>query len=206
MSGKKHKKVVLAAIALLMLWLIVWLHHGPLASPNASVTLVSSELLPAPAPGQEFDFLLGDWQLQVTPKVSSLVVLIHGAPRLLGRWRAQREGDVRSIRDQLRIFDRSGNPISEMLSQRRYQRERQLWTVQSQDQARQRQSTGSARWHEHRLEVLSQARDGNGQTSEVRSYFSEITADRFMLIQERRSDANAPFERIFEIIATRVQR
>ena len=44
----------------------------------------------APAEAAQFDFLVGQWELEVTPKVGGLGAMIHGAPRLVGSWKAWR--------------------------------------------------------------------------------------------------------------------
>src|SRR5437764_1451564 len=91
-----------ALVGVLMLPGLAAAQHG---TPGAS--------RPAAAPPTEasqFDFLLGQWELTVMPKVSSLAAAIHGAPRLLGTWKGWRAMDGYGIEDELRIVDGSGNP------------------------------------------------------------------------------------------------
>src|ERR1041384_7768017 len=56
----------------------------------------SSSARPALTPAKEasqFDFLIGQWELVVTPKVNSLAAKIHGAPTFVGTWKAWRAVD-----------------------------------------------------------------------------------------------------------------
>ena len=66
----------------------------------------------APREATQYDFLVGQWELTVTPKVSGLVGLIHGAPKLRGSWKGARALDGWGIEDELRIADESGNPVA----------------------------------------------------------------------------------------------
>src|SRR5262245_40799697 len=59
---------------------------------------------PALSPAREasqFDFLVGQWELVVTPKVNSLAAKIHGAPTFLGTWKAWRAVDGFGVEDEL---------------------------------------------------------------------------------------------------------
>ena len=42
----------------------------------------------APREAEQFAFLVGHWEVTVTPKVSSLAARIHGSPTYLGTWKA----------------------------------------------------------------------------------------------------------------------
>jgi len=81
-----------------------------LTCPVAAVAQHSGDAMAAvssaPAETKQFDFLLGQWQLEVHPKVSSLVAIIHGAPRLVGTWKAERSPDGLGVDDEMRIVDR----------------------------------------------------------------------------------------------------
>src|SRR4051812_21554394 len=78
--------------------------HGATGSARPALT-------PAREAGQ-FDFLIGQWDLVVTPKANSLAAKIHGSPTFLGMWKAWRAVDGFGVEDELRIMDRSGNPSS----------------------------------------------------------------------------------------------
>src|SRR5215212_7990315 len=69
-------------------------------------------LPPTTAQATQFDFLVGQWDVTVIPKVSSLVARMHGVPKRLGTWKAWRAFDGRGLEDELRITDAAGNPRS----------------------------------------------------------------------------------------------
>src|SRR4051812_9903839 len=85
-------------------------------------------LTPAKEAGQ-FDFLIGQWELVVTPKVNSLAAKIHGSPKFLGTWKAWRAVDGFGVEDELRIMDRSGNPSSLSQALRVYSANERKWII-----------------------------------------------------------------------------
>ena len=88
--------------------------------------------MPAVTPAKEatqFDFLVGQWEIEVTPKVSGLAAMIHGAPRLTGTWKAWRAFDGFGVDDELRVVDGSGNPIALSHGQRVYDAKAKRWML-----------------------------------------------------------------------------
>jgi hypothetical protein len=83
----------------------------------------------APAEAKQFDFLLGQWELDVHPKVSGLAAMFHGAPKLSGIWKAWRALDGLVIEDEMRIVDASGNPKSLTRAQRIWSTHDARWKV-----------------------------------------------------------------------------
>ena len=65
----------------------------------------------APAEARQFDFLVGQWELEVKPKVNAMIAMFHGTPKLAGSWKAWRALDGFGIEDEVRIVDASGNPM-----------------------------------------------------------------------------------------------
>src|SRR5436305_4499139 len=101
-----------------------------LSAPAAAQHVTAGTTRPAAAPpgeASQFDFLIGQWELTVMPKVSSLAAAIHGAPRLLGTWKGWRAMDGYGIEDELRIVDGSGNPSALMHSLRAYDDNAHQW-------------------------------------------------------------------------------
>ncbi len=58
-----------------------------------------------PAESKQFDFLLGQWDVEVQVKMSGLAAAIHGASRLVGTMKASRVLDGLAVEDELRVVD-----------------------------------------------------------------------------------------------------
>jgi hypothetical protein len=149
---------------------------------------------PANAPAREatqFDFLVGQWELEVTPRVSSLAARIHGAPKLLGSWKAWKALDGFGIEDELRIMDRSGNPSALSLAVRVWNASERRWLVTSTDAYRARVSQAAAQWDG---KVMSQLGNADGGLVRTRSRFSAITPTAFRFEQDRSEDGGKTWE------------
>lgn len=161
----------------------------------------------APAEAAQFDFLIGQWELEVSPKVSGLVAMIHGAPKLAGSWKAWKAFDGLGVEDELRIVDAGGNPKSLVHSLRLYDARGRQWMVTGLDVYRARFGQSQGSWQAGELRL-----DGSGQTAEgkpmlTRTRFSEITADRFKMRQDRSYDNGANWEEAtLTVVARRVSR
>lgn len=142
----------------------------------------------APAEAKQFDFLIGQWELEVKPKVNSLAAMIHGAPKLVGSWKAWRGFDGFGVEDELRIVDASGNPMSLNQALRVYDRNQNRWTIVGLDVYRARVSNSTAQWQGGEMRL-----DGNGTDSEGKPFLSRtryfgITPDAFRMQQDHSSD------------------
>lgn len=188
---------MLARIALLLAFACVAPHataqsHG---SPPAT---------DAPAEAKQFDFLVGEWSVEVRPKVSSLAAMVHGAPRLVGTWKAWRAFDGFGIEDELRIVDASGNPASLSRSWRVYSRNDQQWLVGGVDVYRGRMSSARGTWQGNAMLVEASGTDAEGKPYAVRTRFNAITPDGFELVQDRSADGGKTWdEGVLEMTATR---
>ncbi len=160
---------------------------------------------PANTPAREaaqFDFLVGQWELEVTPKVSSLAARIHGAPRLLGSWKGWKALDGHGIEDELRIVDRSGNPTALSLAVRVWNAAERRWVVSSTDAYRARVTQATAQWDGT---VMSLVGTADGGMLRTRSRFSAITPGTFRFEQDRSEDGGKTWqERALVIQARRV--
>lgn len=167
--------------------------HASRATPPAAT--------PAPEASQ-FDFLVGQWELEVTPKVSSLAARIHGAPKLLGSWKAWKAMDGFGLEDELRIVDRSGNPSTLSLAVRAWSPGERRWLVTSTDAYRARVTQSTATWDG---KVMSLAGASDGGAVRTRSRFSAITGSTFRYEQDRSEDGGRTWsERALVIQARRV--
>ncbi|HET9483826.1 MAG TPA: hypothetical protein VFO79_07705 [Xanthomonadales bacterium] len=182
------------AAGLLALALPAAAQHGPGRAPASG---------PA-AEARQFDFLVGDWTLEVKPKVGSLAAMIHGAPRLVGSWSARRALDGHGIEDTLRIVDASGNPSTLNRALRIWSPGERRWLVSSVDVYRARVVAATAQWRDGEMHVASSGTDAEGKPFQTRTRFHAITKDAFRMTQDRSHDAGASWdEAVLVIEATR---
>lgn len=159
----------------------------------------------APREAAQFDFLIGQWELELSPKVNGLAAMIHGAPRLRGSWKAWRAFDGFGVDDELRVSDASGNPVTLSHAQRIFDAKTQRWLISGLDVYRARFSTASAQWLNGEMRLSGTGSSNEGKPLLTRSRFFEITPDRFRMQQDRSSDNGASWdEAVLTITAKRV--
>lgn len=160
---------------------------------------------PANVPAREaaqFDFLVGQWELEVRPKVNSLAARIHGAPKFLGSWKAWKIMDGFAVEDELRIMDRSGNPSALFHSVRQWSPADRRWMVTGHDAYRSRVSSATATW-DGKVMLIEGA--GDGAQSRTRTRISAITLTAFHWEQDRSDDGGKTWtEKALVIDARRV--
>lgn len=155
------------------------------------------------APANGFDFLVGDWSLDVRVKVSGLAAWIHGTPKLVGTWNARRTDT--GIDDELKIFDASGNPRTSLRSQRTWDAAAARWSITSADAYHARNGSATGRQEGDDMRVDGSHTDGDGKTTLTRTRYYAITRDAFRLRQDRSYDDGATWdEGALEIDAKRV--
>lgn len=187
----------------LLLCLTLLLLLLPPAPAQAQHSAAAPDTPPA-ASAHQFDFLLGTWTLEVRPKVSSLAALIHGAPRLLGTWQAQRAFDGRGVEDELRIVDAAGNPSGHSHALRIWSETEQRWQVSTLDVPRARFVAAQAEWREGEMHQQGRGVDADGETYLSRTRYHDIGPDGFRLSQERSYDEGASWDEVLQIVATRL--
>lgn len=172
--------------------------HGG-ANPAAAAAL--------PAEAAQFDFLVGQWELEVSPKVSSLAAMIHGAPKLVGSWKAWKSFDGLGLDDELRIVDASGNPVSLSHAQRIYDSKARRWLVSGLDVYRARFGSSTGQWQDGEMRLEGSGQTADGKPMLTRTRFSEITPERFKMRQDRSYDNGASWEEgTLTVVARRVAR
>ena len=149
---------------------------------------IAAEATSASAETKQFDFLLGEWQLEVRPKVSGLAAMIHGTPKLVGTWKAWRVLDGLGIEDELRVVDASGNPLSLTRALRVYAKDAARWQVGSIDAYHGRTSEGSGALRDGELRFEGHGTDAQGKTTLTRTRYFDITPDSFRMLQDRSID------------------
>jgi len=160
-------------------------HTPPAAAPGGAT---------APAEAKQFDFMLGQWELEVHPKVSGLAAMIHGAPKLVGTWKAWRVLDGLGIEDEMRIVDASANPISLSRALRIYAKADARWKVGGVDATRGRVSESSGQWQNGEMRLEGRATDAEGKPVITRTRYFEISADAFRMQQDRSSDGGQTWD------------
>ena len=148
----------------------------------------------APAQARQFDFLIGEWELEVRPRVSSLAARLHGAPKLSGTWTASRAFDGWGIQDELRIVDAGGNLQAMTHSLRVFDATALRWSQMGLDVLRARYSPSSGEWRDGEMVVTAQATDQDGKPHLVRVRFHSITASTFRYEQARSYDGGRKWD------------
>ncbi|MEO6277133.1 hypothetical protein [Roseateles sp.] len=161
----------------------------------------------APAEAAQFDFLVGQWELEVAPKASGLVAMIHGTPKLVGSWKAWRSFDGYGLDDELRIVDASGNPLSLNHSQRVFDAKAKRWLVSGLDVYRARFGSASGQWQGGEMRLEGSGQSAEGKPVLTRTRFFEITPERFKMRQDRSLDNGATWEEgTLTVVAKRISR
>lgn len=158
-----------------------------------------------PREATQFDFLVGQWEVTVTPKVTSLAARIHGAPKLLGTWKAWRAFDGFGVEDELRIVDGSGNPNSLSYALRVYNAAERRWEITGMDVYRARPSAATAVANDGEVVQSGRGVDADGKEYLTRTRFFGITANAFRFQQDRSTDGGRTWtEAVLKMEAKRV--
>jgi hypothetical protein len=168
--------------------------------------LPSALFAQVPAPeSQQFDFLLGQWELDVQPKVSGIAAAIHGSPKLVGTWKAWRALDGLAVEDEMRVVDASGNPISLSHALRTYSKSEGRWKVQGLDAYRSRFSESSGQLQGGEMRMSGRGFDAEGHPVVTRIRYYDIGANGFRMQQDRSSDDGRNWdEGVVTVVARRV--
>jgi hypothetical protein len=148
----------------------------------------------APAAATQFDFLVGQWEVTLTPKATTLATRIHGVPKLSGIWKAWRAMDGFGVEDELRIVDGSGNPNAYLRTTRLYDGTQRLWTQMSLDVYRARFTPATAEWVNGEMRIRSLGRDAEGVAYVQRVRFFEITPTSFKTQTDRSTDGEQTWD------------
>lgn len=148
----------------------------------------------APPEAAQFDFLIGQWDLDVTPKLSGLVALIHGSPHLSGTWKAWRAFDGFGIDDEIRVVDGGGNPINLGHALRVYDPKARRWAVETLDVYSAHFASATAQWQGGEMLVNGKGTMADGKACLTRTRFYEIAPDRFKMRQDRSVDNGASWD------------
>ena len=154
----------------------------------------------APREATQYDFLVGQWELTVTPKVSGLVGMIHGAPKLRGSWKGTRAPDGWGVEDELRIADESGNPVAYTHFVRMYDAKEKRWVVSAADVFRKRAMIYAAEWQGGAMVSTTDGVDPDGKAYRTRTRITDITSTAFHFQQDVSYDKGATWDEAHLVI------
>jgi hypothetical protein len=154
----------------------------------------------APREATQYDFLVGQWELTVTPKVSGLVGLIHGAPKLRGSWKGTRALDGWGVEDELRIADESGNPVAYTHFVRMYDAKAKRWVVSAMDVFRKRATISAAEWQGGEMVSTTDGLDPDGKAYRTRTRITDISPAAFHFQQDVSYDKGATWDEAHLVI------
>jgi hypothetical protein len=158
----------------------------------------------APREATQFDFLVGQWEVEIRVPARGLAQRLHGTPRLSGTWKAWRALDGWGVEDELRIVDGSGNPMSLNHAVRAYDATARRWSVSALDVYRTRWTTATAEWRDGEMHLSGSGTTADGQALVTRTRFHDVTAQAFRMRQERSTDGGETWEETLRIDAKRV--
>lgn len=157
-----------------------------------------------PREASQFNFLVGQWELEVKPAASSLAQRIHGTPKLAGVWKAWRGLDGFGVEDELRITDNSGNPMSFSHSVRYYDASARQWKTSSVDVYRGVFTSATAQMRGAEMVTSSRGTDAEGNPYLSRGRYSDISSNGFRFVQQRSTDNGKTWKDNLTIEAKRV--
>lgn len=153
-----------------------------------------------PRDASQFAFLIGQWDVTVKPKATTLATRIHGVPKMQGTWKAWRALEGWGIEDELRIVDAAGNPQNYTHFLRVYDGASRRWNVSALDVYRGRFTTSNAEWKGDVMLTSSQGTDPEGKAFSSRVTFSRITPSSFRYQQDRSTDGGRTWVEAFLVI------
>jgi hypothetical protein len=141
-----------------------------------------------PREAAQFDFLVGQWELEARPRATTFAQRVHGAPRLVGTWKAWRALDGFGVEDELRLTDGSGNPLAFTHAVRYYSAPSRRWIISVLDVYRGTFMSLSGEARPGEILVTSRGADPDGTAYLSRTRFHAITPSGFKVQIDRSYD------------------
>jgi hypothetical protein len=148
----------------------------------------------APREASQYDFLVGERALTITPKVSGLAARIHGVPKVHGSWKGSHALDGWGVEDELRIVDEAGNPIAYTHFVRIYDPIARHWIVTSVDVYHQVATTYVAQLQGKEMLSTAIGIDAAGKPYQSRTHITDISTAGFHFSQDISHDNGATWE------------
>lgn len=195
-SHRRASLHALAALFALVLPTAAIAQHTGSAAPSPPV---------APKEGNQFDFLVGQWELVGQPQATTLAQRLHGVSKLPGTWKAWRALDGWGIEDELRLTDASGNPVLLAHTVRYFDAAARRWSLLAVDVYKGITSSSVAEWKHSEMIVNGAGKDAEGKAYISRGTFSKITPSSFTYRIDRSYDNGTKWtEGVTRIDAKRV--
>lgn len=137
---------------------------------------------------RQFDFLVGQWQVSGEVKVSGLMAMIHGHPKLAGSWKAWRTADGQGIEDDLTLTDASGRLLSAVHFTRSFSREENCWKISGRDADKGALPPATARRQGDEMLMTSSGTTPEGKHYRNRTHYLAVTPAGFRVVQDRSYD------------------
>jgi hypothetical protein len=158
----------------------------------------------APATASQFAFLVGQWELVVKPAATTLGQRVHGVQELTGLWKCWRAFDGWGVEDELRITDRSGNPVSLTHAMRFHDPKTSTWRITTLDVYRGLFNQSAAQLRNGEMTVVSRGTGSDGKAYLSRGRYTNVERDSFRFVQERSLDNGRSWKANLTIDAKRV--
>lgn len=185
----------MALLALLTLPTVAPAQHGGATGPAVPTP---------PREATQFDFLVGQWELDVHPQATTVAQRMHGMPNLIGTWKAWRALDGWGVEDEMRITDASGNPLAMSHTVRFYDVGAKHWSNSTLDVYRARYSMGTAESQDGSITVTTQGTDTDGKAYVSRTRYYDVTPSSFKYQADRSYDAGKTWNAVLKMDAKRV--
>ena len=167
-----------------------WAQHGGAQTPDTK----------PPREAAQFAFLIGQWELTVKPKATTLATRIHGVPTMHGTWKAWRAFEGWGIEDELRIVDAAGNPRVMTHFSRVYDPAARRWNVAALDVYRATFTLSSSIWNGTSMQSTTPGTDADGRAYLTRTTIRDVTPTSFRYQQDRSTDGGKSWVERFLVI------
>jgi hypothetical protein len=153
------------------------------------------------AESHQFDFLVGDWNVQATRfKEDGSTVFQYKAA-----WNAKLLNDGRMLMDDFRALSPSGQPVSSFVTLRTFSEATQRWEIVGLGAF---QPNTISEWYGHsqsgEMLLLAKGRAPNGALVQTRIRFFDIKANSFSWESHLSSDEGKNWQKVASLSATRV--
>lgn len=178
--------------------------QGMIVQSNSSATSIPPDVaryLKGPIPqGRQYEFLIGDWDVDATRFNADGSVLF----RYKATWTAKYLNEGRMIMDDFKALTPDGRPISSFVTLRTYSEVAQRWEMAG---LAAMQPAATLDWHGvwtgDEMQINAAGVDPTGKLVKTKIRFSEITRDRFMWESELSIDGGKTWARNAALAATR---
>lgn len=160
----------------------------------------------APKEVSQFDFMVGDWDLDVEVPATTFAAKIHGMPKLVGTWRVRKALDGWGLEDDMKITDVAGNPRTMSHAVRYFDPNTGKWAISGLDVYRGKFSTSRAEWRGSEMNVTGSGKDASGNTQMIRTRIYDISQTGFRFRQEKSADRGRTWKESITIKARRASR